>query len=379
MQFMEMERSTCDKLLPGLLAALKEIPLSKLESDGSPAIGLFRSHGGPNLLVPASFGGLDASALDAARVVRALGAAAPSMTVATAMHHFSIGFLYGVSDVFRIGTDLDDLLLKRVASERMLVSSGFAEGRSNQGILSPTMRARPVDGGYLLTGSKKPCSLSRSMHLLTASVAITNANGEDELGILLLPADTPGISRRPFWTSFVLGGAESDEVCLNDVFVTDSQILQMPPEYAEAFIELTEAGLIWFQMIVCASYTGMATALVERVLQGNRGTPSDRVALAGRVESAMALTEAIARRIMASDLDNDTLAMTLTSRFTVQDLIRAATAQAVELLGGMAYIGSSEVAYLAAATQAIAFHPPSRTSMIDGMLGYYRGETVVVE
>jgi len=130
---------------------------------------------------------------------------------------------------------------------------------------------------------------------------------------------------------------------------------------------------------VCATYTGIASALVERVLQRKRGTAADRVALATRIESAMALTEGIARRIMAGDLDNDGLASTLASRFTVQDLVRAAVEQAVELLGGMAFVSSSEVAYLAAAAQAIAFHPPSRTSMIDGMLGYYGGEPVVVE
>src|SRR5262249_16005252 len=148
------------------------IPLSELESENSPAIELFRRHGGPNLLVPAGYGGIGATALDAVRVQRALGAAAPSMTVATMMHHFSIGTLYAVADAVGGDSGLDDLLLKRVASERMLVASGFAEGRTNQGILAPQVEAVPTDGGYLITGSKKPCSLANSMDLLTASVGI---------------------------------------------------------------------------------------------------------------------------------------------------------------------------------------------------------------
>lgn len=378
MRFMETDRQTCEELLPGLLDSLGEVPLAELEAPSSPAIELFRSHGGTNLLVPEEYGGLDATALQAARVVRALGSVAPSLTVATAMHHFSIGTLFGVADTFGQGTDLDDILLKKVASERWLVASGFAEGRTNQGILTPTMMARPVSDGYLLTGSKKPCSLSRSMNLLTASVGMQRADGSVDMGFLLLPSDTPGISVHPFWSSFALAGAESDEVRLTDVHVTDAQILQPPAELIDQLTELQEVGLIWFELIVCASYTGIASALVDRALRRERGSAADRAALAVRIESASALTEGLARMLMDGDTDNDGLATALVTRFTVQDQIRAAVLQAVELLGGMAFVSSSDVAYQAAAAQAIAFHPPSRTSMIDGMLAYYGGEPLVV-
>ena len=49
---------------------------------------------------------------------------------------------------------------------------GFAEGRPGAGILSPTMTARPVEGGVVVDGAKKPCSLARSMTMLTASVDV---------------------------------------------------------------------------------------------------------------------------------------------------------------------------------------------------------------
>lgn len=378
MRFMEAERELCQQLLPGLLDGLAEHPLAELESADSPAIELFRAHGGTNLLVPAEYGGLGADALQAVRVVRALGAAAPSMTVATAMHHFSIGTLFGVAETFGQGTDLDGLLLKRIAEERWLVASGFAEGRSNQGILTPTMHARPVDDGYLLTGSKRPCSLSRSMDMLTASVGMQQPDGSVEMGFLLLPADTPGLTVHPFWSSFALAGAESDEVRLTDVHVTDAQILQPPAELIDELTELQEVGLIWFELIVCASYTGMASALVDRVLRDRRGSAADRAALVVRIEAAAALTEGLARRVIDEDLTNDALAAGLATRFTVQDLIRQAAGQAQELLGGMAFVSSSDVAYLGAAVNGAAFHPPSRTSMIDGLLEYYAGAQLIV-
>ena len=65
MQFLEADRNHCDKLLPGLRQQLAEIPLSELESEDSPAIEMFRAHGGTNLMVTAAYGGLDANALDA--------------------------------------------------------------------------------------------------------------------------------------------------------------------------------------------------------------------------------------------------------------------------------------------------------------------------
>lgn len=379
MQFMEADRTVCDKLLPGLRQQLAELPLAELESNDSPAIEIFRAHSGTNLTVPESYGGLDASPLDTARVVRALAAQAPSMAVATMMHHFSLGTLFAVAELVGADSDLEELLLRRVVDERLIVASGFAEGRTAQGILSPTMAAVEVPGGYLVNGSKKPCSLSRSMDLLTASVGIAQPDGSTAMGLLMLPADTPGVSVHPFWSTFALGGAESNEVRLTDVLVPPEQVIAPDPTLAEAMDQLTTVGLIWFQMTVCAAYTGIASALVERVLQRSRGSITDRAALAVKIESAAALTEGLARRIMAGETDNDTLATALVTRFAVQDAITASVSQAVELLGGMAYIGSCDVAYLAAASHAIAFHPPSRTATAGGLVDYYHGYPIVVE
>jgi alkylation response protein AidB-like acyl-CoA dehydrogenase len=378
MPFLEVDRAVCDKLLPGLRQQLADLPLAELEAEKSPAIEIFRAHGGTNLLVPKSYGGLDASALDAARVIRALAAQAPSMTAATMMHHFSLGTLFAVAELLGGGSDLEEILLRRVVEERLLVASGFSEGVPGQGILSPTMRAEEVPGGYLVNGAKKPCSLSRSMDLLTASVAMPQPDGTTSLGLLMLPADTPGVSVHPFWSTFALSGAESNELRLTDVLVTPEQIIAPGPELAGAMTELTTVGLIWFQLTVCAAYTGIASALVERVLTRARGSVTDRAALAVRIESAAALTEGLARRITDGETDNDTLASALVTRFAVQDALAAAVNQAVEMLGGMAYIGSSDIAYLAAASHCIAFHPPSRSSSAGGLLDYYQGYPMVV-
>ncbi|GAB3281322.1 acyl-CoA dehydrogenase family protein [Actinocorallia lasiicapitis] len=378
MRFLENEIQTCQKFLPGCYEQLAGTPLTELEAEDGPAIVVFREHGGTNLLVPAAFGGLDADPVDAARVVTALGSVAPSMTVATMMHHFSVGTLFALAEIVGEGNGLDDLLLRRVATERILVASGFAEGKSGQNIFSPTMSARAVDGGYLVSGSKKPCSLANSMGLLTASVAVPIGDDETAMGLLMLPADTPGVTIHRFWKNPVLAAAESHEVRLTDVFVRPSHIIQPDPALAQELDQLQTVGLIWFQMMVSASYTGMAAALAARVLDQGRGSTSDRASLLGRIGSASLLTEGLARRIRDGEVDGDGLAAALTTRYAVQDLVRATADQAVELLGGMAFIGSREISGLSAACHAIAFHPPARTAAGPALVEHAAGRPLLV-
>ncbi len=108
---------------------------------------------------------------------------------------------------------------------------------------------------------------------------------------------------------------------LTDVLVAPEQIIAPDPDLAEAMDQLTTVGLIWFQLTVCAAYTGIASVLVEKVLSGGRGSVSDRAALAVRIESAAALTEGLARRMMDGETDNDTLAAALVTRYAVQDAV----------------------------------------------------------
>ncbi|MFI7640516.1 hypothetical protein [Nonomuraea sp. NPDC049400] len=137
MRFLERERATVAKLLPGLDESLRALSLMELEGPSSPGIGLFRDSGGPGLLVPESWQGRGATALDALRVQRALGSRAPSLAVATTMHHFSMATLPALI------TDegMKWMLVEGVASANQIVASGFAEERPDGGILSPSMTA----------------------------------------------------------------------------------------------------------------------------------------------------------------------------------------------------------------------------------------------
>lgn len=375
MKSLENARRTCESFLPGLLGDLDAVPLEELETAGNPGIEMFRSRGGPALVIPKVYSGSGASPVQAVQVLRAIGARAPSLAVAVTMHYFSVATLFALADGMH-ENGMEWALLEAIAGQNLLVASGFAEGRPGQGILSPTMSATAAEGGYLVNGSKQPCSLSRSMNLLTASVALPADAGEPRMAVLLIPSETPGITVHPFWSTWALAGAESDEVRLSDVFV-DEQLI-MPTELGEdgELDQLQTTGFIWFELLISSCYLGMASTLVERVLDRGRGSVTERAELIGRLETAAMLLDGVGRMIMDDQTSNDALAGTLIARYAAQDAIGDATRTAVEMLGGMAFVRSADVAYLAAVTNGLSFHPPSRSSVAEPLVEYFGGRAL---
>jgi alkylation response protein AidB-like acyl-CoA dehydrogenase len=342
-----------------------------MEKPGSPAIELFRKAGGPGLLIPARFGGRGATPLQAARVQRAIGSRSPSLAIAATMHHFSTASVVELAEATP-GTGEQELAL--IAAQNLYLASGFAEGRTGTSVLSSNMEVRRASGGLVLNGSKKPCSLSASMDIFTTGVFLPTESGVPQFAVVTVLAGTPGLERRPFWGNAVLAGAESDEVVLRDVFVPDEQVFL----YRVDDVTLLERAFLWFELLISASYLGVASALVERVLAAGRGTPAERTRLATEVEGAMAGLECVARAMGAGERDNDTLAQSLFVRYSTQGAIERAVSLAGELLGGMAFVKSSEVGYLIAAATALAFHPPSRLSVAPALDAYLSGEPLVM-
>jgi len=373
MNFLKRERATLEEFLPTLDVDLAEIPLMEIERPGNPGLAMLREREGTAILIPTEHGGKGASPVQAIQIQRAVATRSPSLAIAMTMHNFSVATLceylfYG---------DYTVELLNQISGGQLLVASGFAEGRTSSSILDPWVKATPQNGGYIINGSKKPCSLSNSMHLLTASVAVPSLSGNGtRRAVAVVPADAEGISRKPFWKSTVLGGAESDEVVLNNVAISEAQLFF--PEIEESLDAVEAGGFLWFELLVAASYLGVASALVEQVLMRKRGDEAERVQLAIDAEAAMGALEGIARWMQTGERSEDIMVQSLLVRFSVQQAIERLTARAVELLGGIAFIGSPDVAYFYAASRALAFHPPSRLSVAPAIDAYLMGQPMQV-
>ncbi|MGV9384720.1 hypothetical protein ACWDRB_53535 [Nonomuraea sp. NPDC003707] len=362
MRFLERERATVAKLLPGLDESLRAVSLMELEGPDSPGIQLFRDSGGPGLLVPIAQRGQGATALDALRVQRALGSRTPSLAVATILHHFSMATLVGLATP---DDGQGSMLVEGVAATNQLVAFGFAEERPGAGILSPltTATVSPDGDGWRISGRTRPCSLARSMDVLAVSAMVPSWDGGEEVpAVALVSAESEGVS--------VGGaGADSEQVTLDDVLVPPELLVQASAPDGRPEVMLT-AGFAWFQLLMTGSYLGAASALVERVLLNNRVPESERVQLLVEAEGAMSAAEGVARRIDDGDPDESTLADSLYVRYCVQDTLSRVVPRAVELLGDLDSMASDEVGHLATYANGLELHPPTRDRMTGPLAAY---------
>lgn len=368
-------REACKRAHPGLLQKVEQLPFMEREVEGSSVVEYFRAGGGPGLLVPRDFGGLQASSLEAVQVQRALAAASPSLGVATVMHHFTTALLFRLATVPDRLTPFQLEILKSIAKDNLILASGWAEGRTDQNILAPAVVAKATAEGFTVNGSKKPCSLSQSMDILTTSVAVPQEGSErTSLGLLLIPANSPGISVEPFWATPILAGTQSHEVRLNDVKVSPKLLIPSTPVGEGGLDDLQTSGFTWFELLTTAAYIGVASRLVDRVYESGRGSVSDRADLGIWIQAAVDLVEGTARAIDQGDLDGDSaVAAVLVARYACQPILRKVAMTSVGLLGGISFILSPEISYLESAVHALAFHPPSQASAAGGLADYFAG------
>ena len=367
--FLALERSALDRYLPGLDEELASIPLARLEERQNPAIQLHKDARGPSLLIPARHGGLGANPVDAVRALRAIGSRAPSLGIVCTMHNFSVSTLV---EWAMFGEEQGEMLLTGLAESSMYVASGFAEGRSGARPLQMTMRARRAPGGgWLLTGRKKPCTLTYSMDFLSCGLVVEGEDGILKRAIGMVPADSPGIERRPFWKSHILAGAESDEVILTDVHVPDDFVFIVDDAAVLDPVEVT--GYVWLQLALTSTYLGIVSGLVERVLVSEKGTPDERGLLVAQWTAQAAAADGIAYALAAGEDRDELLCRALSMRVSAQGTVELLAMRAAELLGGMAFIGSPDVAYLMSAARAMAFHPPGRVPTTRALDEYSRG------
>ncbi len=366
---MVRERDILESYLPGLLEYLDSTPLMDLENRDSDAIAKFKEFGGTGLIVPKKLGGLGATALDAVRAQRAIGSRSPSLGAATTMHHLSIASLIE----FAQGASEDErALIKALVEQHAVIASGFSEGTPGGSVFIPTMKAKKVGDVYVVNGSKKPCSLSRSMDMLTASVEVEGVGDKDgERAVALIPANLEGMTVTKFWNTPLLEGSQSDEIDLHNVEVPADLVLLNSEDDPDGTHEMT--GYLWFGMLISANYLGGATMLLEKMLAADKGDYEGYTRAAAEIEAGMAAIESVARAVDDGERGQDISVRLLFCRIAIRDALVRASSVAIESLGGMGFIKSPDVGYLAGALQAFAFHPPSRRSISETLTRYHGG------
>ncbi|MEV5880539.1 acyl-CoA dehydrogenase family protein [Streptomyces sp. NPDC052101] len=367
MNILAAERAVLDRALPGLDGWLAKLGHVAAEDPESQVIEEFGKAGGGNILIPERFGGNGLSCLEGVRLQRAVGSRAPSLAVATTMHHYKVAWLAQVLD-----SGEADRVLTDIVSRRHLVASCGAEGRSGKQLFAPGIEVSPAEGGLLISGTKRPCSLVRSMGLLT--LLAPGPEGSPYAGrllIVMVPADAPGLTWEPLWGNRVLRAAQTDAVLLDRVHVPDHRIV--PLGDPDRSLPRLNSLMLLFLPLITAAYLGIATGQVERLFLEGRGAAVDRLAALGPLETASAAVEALASEVDSGPHDEMLLGRMLLVRYAAQRAIAEATDRVLELLGGMSFVTSGDNVDLLAASRALAFHPPAENAMRERLDDWLNG------
>ncbi|MFE4975168.1 hypothetical protein ACFRAR_24070 [Kitasatospora sp. NPDC056651] len=348
-------RAVLDAMAEGLFADLSARPAEQHEQDAGPAFAALKRTRATTLLVPRECAGAGASAVDAVRFQIAVGTLAPAVAVATTMHHYKIAALARVA---RSGDERASAILKDLGTGARLLASGGAESTPGRDLRTLGSRAVRDGADRLVTGLKRPCSLSTSMDVLSLMAELRAPDGTPEgYAQVFVPAGSEGLEREPFWTSPVFHAAESHAVRLTGVRVPDDRVFPLRGETGRRFA--TDC-YTWFQLLISASYLGVARCLAT-------ATPPGRRAGSGRWTEAFdelrrleaRVTEA-ARAVDEDRPDGEQLNAAVRARDGVEDGIGALGGLLLRAAGGGTFARTGFFTLLAGALNAIAFHPPQR-------------------
>ncbi|MDQ0300595.1 alkylation response protein AidB-like acyl-CoA dehydrogenase [Salibacterium salarium] len=361
--FLQKERQVLNQYFSGFDYQLKQDSLLSREMENvTTYMDMAKSLGITSLMIPKEYGGKGASALEAIYIQRSIGSRSPSLAVSFMMHQFSIASLI---EAAKYQTNLQSALTN-ISEHNLLLASAFAEGVESN-IFTPNVVAENAVGGIIVNGSKKPCTNSRTMDLLTASVQLPNG----ELAVITIPADTEGVEVKDFWSHWILKGTHTEEVILKNVFVSDDLIYRAGGQ--EDIDPIIMNGLVWFELFMIATYIGVTSALVEKVIESER-LPMDKVfELVSEVEGAMSSLEGLAFKFERNQFSELMLQESLFVRGHIDKVLEKISTQASKLLGGMNYLSSKETSYLLLTSQLISFHPPSKQDTFELFEQYAKG------
>lgn len=226
-------------------------------AEATDRIRLLSRSGYPGLAVPTDFRGGGAPLLGVAAAQRHIAEADPGVAVALNMHAFTIGLL---REYWEQEQDVSWFLLEGVAESGALVASAFAEPGGLPNMLSASTLATPDDRGHTVTGVKLPCSL-----ITTAKLFCVNARleGSDQVVVLLVPAGSPGLTAEPGWPSLGMTTSDTGRLILDRVPVDRRLVFYTAPE--GQLDHLVIAGLVWFTVLVAATYHGAITTFLREV------------------------------------------------------------------------------------------------------------------
>jgi hypothetical protein len=363
--------------LPELSDILNSSDVMSLESLGSLRLAeLFKNCGAPGLIIPKDLGGLGHNLTNAVKILRYTAYKYPSLSIAMTMHHHGVGAF--IKDAIQITSESE--LLRGIATESKLLATAFSELRPSLDILHSTVNCKVSDdcNSVEIDGEKKPCTLSEHFDYALIGVIVNGDAGQR--GMVVAEKGLSGISVDPFWSADVFKATGSHCLKFKRVSIPiDNTLLTYgrADEITKARFYVTHAETTLsciFQLMLCASYLGIASRLAEYCVADRKTPSSVRLKILSALESSV-----LSVYQLASILDNNgCTAQTLTKSMLISrsviDSMASISSYVSGNLSSKLFLVNEEVRYLMQACNCINYHPPKdrvREELIDNIYVKY--------
>jgi alkylation response protein AidB-like acyl-CoA dehydrogenase len=275
---------------------------------------------------------------------------------------------------YRRQPDMTWAFMEAVATQGLIVASAVAEPTLGGSVNRSTLRARRVDMGWEVSGSKSPLSFAAYADLI--SLQMQTEQGADmpsEVLVALIPRTLPGISTKLSWDCMGMRGSGSDTLVLDKCVIPDPLIVYHGSPGAAEDDDIV-SGIICFCLALTATYLGLAEAalkvtrgLLSRMridhLDAPRSElPTFQCGLGQQIAALLTLeaaTAAVAARMDSQAGPQRLLAPALAVKQHAIRLIPEILSGFAEACGGAAYSRTSALERFWRDSQAIRFHPPT--------------------
>lgn len=323
-------------------------------------------------VVPTELGGGGADLATFVECQRIIAGACASTALATNMHLFGVGA--AAEGWYRGERQAEPIL--RMVSSGVVVGGSLTDAATGLNVRSSSTPAKPVDGGYVISGRKSFCSLAPVLEFFWGTAADTETG---QLLLFGLPRSQEGLKFIDTWDTMAMRGTGSWDVVFEDVFVPSAAIQRgLDPNEPPVWDTAQERTFAWFAASVAAVYLGIARAASAFAFDyvGNRtvtgaSLPMSRqpaqVASAADIELTLRPAEAMLRDAVRRRADGELLqpADIQALKYAAVNAADAAVDRCVRMVGGHGIFRKLPLERYYRDVRAGQFHPPSNDVAIE--------------
>jgi alkylation response protein AidB-like acyl-CoA dehydrogenase len=219
-----------------------------------------RAEGFLTLTVEKSLGGQGFDFLSHTLAYEALGQGCPATALAFNMHASVVMPLLQSADVT---PQMKQYIADLVVRQGKLIGGNFSEPSTTSliGLRPLSVRARPVQGGYSITGRKMFASMLEATDYVLVLVYPETATSPTAGMLALIPQGAPGRGVDANWDTLGMRATRSDSLVLDDCYVPESAIIYRSDDIRPFRV----AYLNWFWGSYTAVYLGLAVAAYDEI------------------------------------------------------------------------------------------------------------------